>query len=141
MYLHHQMPFLTRAWTGSGAQPVPTPRWSRERSESRAVIAALFSCFFAAQSGQLALTPVLTDAAADFGLSTSRGGADPFRRRGRRRSRRAIALVVGVPSVRLQTLLWLGLALVASGSAMSLVAGSVRLLTVGQALAGAAPRS
>lgn len=137
MHLHHHMLSSSRDWPGLLAQPDSMPRRSRERSEASAVIGALFSCFFAAQSGQLALTPVLTDAAADFGLSTA--GAGQIRSAAAVvAAATAIALVIGVSRVRLATLLWLGLALVASGSVLSLFAGSVGVLTVGQALAGGA---
>ena len=45
---------------------------------------------------------------------------------------------MGVSRIRLRALLWVGLALIAAGSTLSFVAGSVGVLLVGQAFTGAA---
>jgi DHA1 family inner membrane transport protein len=101
------------------------------------VAAILFVCLFAAQSGQVALTPVLTDAARAFGISTAAAG----------QIRTAAAVVAAVAALavsaaghrlRLRVLLLSGLGLLLAGSVISVGAPSATVLAVGQALAGAA---
>jgi predicted MFS family arabinose efflux permease len=103
----------------------------------RVVGAIVFLCLFAAQSGQLALTPVLADVARTFGLSTA--GAGQIRTAAAAVAALA-ALVLGqlVSRIRLRTVLSFGVALVAAGAALSLVARTVSLLVVAQAVTGAA---
>jgi predicted MFS family arabinose efflux permease len=103
----------------------------------RAVAAILFACVFAAQSGQLALTPVLAAAAQDLDVSTSTAG--------QLRTAAAVvaalaALAVGplTKRVALRTLLWGGLGLVVAGAAVSSSAAGFAELAIGQALGGAA---
>ena len=96
----------------------------------------LFACFFAAQSGYLALTPVLTDVAHAFGVSTAAAGQV-----------RTVAAVVAVATAILtgtagrqaprRKLLIVALALTASGAATSAVAPSIIVLGLGQCLIGA----
>jgi predicted MFS family arabinose efflux permease len=96
----------------------------------------LFACFFAAQSGYLALTPVLTDVADAFGISTAAAGQV-----------RTVAAIVAVASAILagtagrraprRSLLLVALALTASGAAISAVAPSILVLGLGQCLIGA----
>jgi len=109
----------------------------RQHTSPRRAAALLFSCVLAAQSGQLALTPVLTDAAHTFSLTTAEAGqirtvAAAFAA--------VAALAAGAASARvsLRTLLSVGLALVFVGSSLSLTASSVPALAVGQSLTGAA---
>jgi MFS transporter, DHA1 family, inner membrane transport protein len=96
----------------------------------------LFGCFFAAQSGYLALTPVLPDVADAFDVSTAAAGQV-----------RTVAAVVAVSTAILvgtagrrapRRMLLLGaLALTASGAATSAVAPSLLVLALGQCLIGA----
>jgi MFS transporter, DHA1 family, inner membrane transport protein len=108
-----------------------------ERLGPGRVAAILFACVFAAQSGQLALTPVLASAAQDLGVSTSAAG-----------QLRTVAAVVAAAAalavapltarLPLRTLLWIGLGLLAAGAALSSLAQGLALLAAGQALGGAA---
>jgi MFS transporter, DHA1 family, inner membrane transport protein len=96
----------------------------------------LFACFFAAQSGYLALTPVLTDVAGAFDVSTAAAGQV-----------RTVAAVVAVATAILagtvgrraprRKLLLVALALTALGAATSAVAPSILVLGLGQCLIGA----
>jgi predicted MFS family arabinose efflux permease len=96
----------------------------------------LFACFFAAQSGYLALTPVLTDVADEFGVSPAAAGQV-----------RTVAAFVAVATAILagtagrrvprRKLLRAALALTASGAATSAVAPSLLVLALGQCLIGA----
>lgn len=109
----------------------------RTTSGGGRVAAILFACVFAAQSGQLALTPVLAAAASDLDVSTSAAG-----------QLRTVAAVVAAAAalavdpltarLPLRALLWIGLALLAAGAALSSLAQGLALLAVGQALGGAA---
>ena len=121
--------------------PPPEPRHPQSRRRDplgrRGVAAILFMCLFAAQSAQLALTPVLTHVAHAFGLSTADAGQI--------RTVAAVvaalaALGVGVVSTRVQlrTLLSVGIFLLVCGSVTSVAATSAFMLTAGQACAGAA---
>jgi MFS transporter, DHA1 family, inner membrane transport protein len=103
----------------------------------RGVAAILFACLFAAQSGQLALTPVLTDAAHAFGISTAAAGQI---RTAAAVVAAAAALAAGAAAarIRLRTLLLGGIGLLVAGAAASLVAPSPFFLAAGQALTGAA---
>ena len=101
------------------------------------VAAILFLGLFAGQSGQLALTPVLADAARAFGVSTAAAG----------QIRTAAAVVAAVSAlvagalagrVRLRTLLQTGVFLLVVGSGISFAATSIFVLAAGQALIGAA---
>src|SRR4051794_22521256 len=107
------------------------------RPRPHIVAGILFICMLAAQSGQLALTPVLTDAAREFGMSTAEAG----------QIRTAAAVVAAAAAfgvgalgsrVRLRTLLLAGIALLVVGAAVSIVAPSALVLAAGQALTGAA---
>jgi DHA1 family inner membrane transport protein len=96
----------------------------------------LFACFFAAQSGYLALTPVLTEVAAAFGVSTAAAGQV-----------RTVAAAVAVVTALLagtagrrasrRSLLLAALGLTAAGSTTSAVAPSILVLGLGQCLVGA----
>jgi MFS transporter, DHA1 family, inner membrane transport protein len=96
----------------------------------------LFACFFAAQSGYLALTPVLADVAAGFGVSTAAAGQV-----------RTVAAAVAVITALLagtsgrrasrRRLLLAALGLTAAGAATSAVAPSIVVLGLGQCLIGA----
>jgi DHA1 family inner membrane transport protein len=108
-----------------------------EDSRRLPVAAILFSCLFAAQSGQLALTPVLTDAAHAFGLSTAAAG----------QIRTAAAVVAAVAALAvgglagragLRRLLRAGVVLLVAGAVMSLFAPSALVLAAGQAVTAAA---
>jgi len=115
---------------------VHDPQTTKTTAGAR-VAAILFLCLFAAQSGQLALTPVLTDVARAFGVSTAEAGQI-------RTLAAAVAAIaaLGVGSlatrVRLRTLLFAGIVLVGAGAASSLVASSLLVLAIGQALIGSA---
>ena len=106
------------------------------QTQHRHVAAILFSCLFAAQAGQLALTPVLTDVAAAFGVSTA--AASQIRTVAAVVAA-VVALCVGaaVGRVRLRSLLAMGVGLVAVGSISSCLAPSLALLAAGQAVVGA----
>src|SRR5690348_14239516 len=82
------------------------------------VTAILFSCLFAAQSGQLARTPVLTDAARAFGLSTAAAGQI---RTGAAAFSALAAIAAGALATRvgLRAVLRAGLALVLAGASRS----------------------
>jgi DHA1 family inner membrane transport protein len=96
----------------------------------------LFACFFAAQSGYLALTPVLSDVAAAFGVSTAAAGQV-----------RTVAAAVAVTAAVLagtagrrasrRRLLHAALGLSAAGAATSAVAPSILVLGLGQCMIGA----
>jgi predicted MFS family arabinose efflux permease len=96
----------------------------------------LFACFFAAQSGYLALTPVLTSVAAAFDISTAAAGQV-----------RTVAAAVAVLTAILvgtvgrrasrRKLLLAALGLSAAGAATSGLAPSILVLGLGQCLIGA----
>ena len=137
MYLHRARPFLTiyrpRRFAVHGGHPLA----KRDPAGPGVVATILFLCLFAAQSGQLALTPVLADAAREFGVSTAAAGQI---RTAAAVVAAAAALAVGAVTarVRLPTVLSGGIALLVVGAAMSFVAPSVFVLIAGQALTGAA---
>jgi predicted MFS family arabinose efflux permease len=98
--------------------------------------AILFACFFAAQSGYLTLTPVLTSVASAFGVSTAAAGQV-----------RTVAAAVAVATAILvgtvgrqasrRRLLLAALGLSAAGAATSGLAPSIIVLGLGQCLIGA----
>src|SRR6185295_440079 len=94
--------------------PPPKPHHAQSRTRApvgrRGIAAILFMCMFAAQSAQLALTPVLTDVARAFGISTA--GAGQIRTAAAVVATLA-ALAVGVIATRvsLRALLAVGIAL------------------------------
>lgn len=137
MNQRHQMFSATLEWPGLLKPRRLGPRRSRSRPSPQGVTTALFLCMFAAQSGQLVLTAVLTDAAREFEITTAAAGQI--------RSCAAIvaaavavALAAGMHRVRLRALLWAGIGLLATGSTLSLIAPSLSVLAAGQALTGAA---
>jgi Tfp pilus assembly protein PilF len=66
MYLHRARPFLTIYRPRRFAVHDGHPLAKRDPAGPGVVATILFLCLFAAQSGQLALTPVLADAAREF---------------------------------------------------------------------------
>jgi hypothetical protein len=127
MYLHEARLFRTLHRPRLFEEPRGGPRRRRDPAGQRGVAAILFLCLFAAQSGQLALTPVLTDASRAFGVSTAAAGQI---RTAAAVVAAAAALAVGgvAARVRLRTLLSAGVALVVAGAAISFVAPSVLVL-------------
>src|SRR3954466_11997992 len=121
--------------------PPAKPRHAQPRTRlplgGRGIAAILFMCMFAAQSAQLALTPVLTDVAQAFGISTA--GAGQIRTAAAVVATLA-ALTVGVIATRvnLRTLLSVGVSLLVCGSLVSIAAPSAVVLAAGQACTGAA---
>lgn len=136
MPLRETMPFRTLHRPRPGAEHHCRPRMNRDAGP-RGVAAILFLCLFAAQSGQLALTPVLADAARAFGVSTAAAGQI---RTAAAVVAAAAALGVGAfaDRVRLRMVLSAGTVLLVAGAAISLIAPSVIVLAAGQALTGAA---
>jgi predicted MFS family arabinose efflux permease len=114
------------------------PRWPRppRRAGPRRLAAILFLCVFAAQTGQIALTPVLAEMARSFDVSTAAAGQI-----------RTVAAVVAaaaalaaglaVRRVGLRTMLGAGLLLLAGGSVVAATAPSAAVLALGQAVVGA----
>jgi predicted MFS family arabinose efflux permease len=99
--------------------------------------ATLFLCLFAAQSGLIALSPVLADVAADFDVSTATAGQ--LRTvSGLAAGMTALALAYLARSVSLRSLLGGGALLLASGSLASAVAPSFAVLALAQVLVGTA---
>jgi DHA1 family inner membrane transport protein len=96
----------------------------------------LFACFFAAQSGYLALTPVLTDVAAAFGVSTAAAGQVRTVAAAAAVATAILAGTVGRRAPR-RALLLAALSLTAAGAATSAVAPSILVLGLGQCLIGA----
>jgi predicted MFS family arabinose efflux permease len=99
--------------------------------------AVLFASVFAAQSALIALSPVLVAVADDFGVSPAaagqlRGVA------GLAAGLAAIAVPRAARRLGLRTLLILGSAALVAGSFSSAIAPSFAVLTLGQALVGAA---
>jgi predicted MFS family arabinose efflux permease len=121
--------------------PPPKPPRAQSRTRDgvgrRGIAAILFMCMFAAQSAQLVLTPVLTDVARAFGISTA--GAGQIRTAAAVVATLA-ALTVGVIATRvnLRALLAVGIALLVGGSLVSIAAQSAVVLAAGQACTGAA---
>lgn len=121
----------------SGRIPWPsTPRPPRRPAGPRRIALLVFLCVFAAQTGQIALTPVLADVAGAFDVSTATAGM----------IRTAAAVVAGLAAlavglaarrVALRRLLGAGLALLAAGSIVGAVAPSAAVLVLGQAAVGA----
>jgi MFS transporter, DHA1 family, inner membrane transport protein len=134
---HEATRFQTLYLTRRFAERGEGRRKRRDPAGPRGVAAILFLCLFAAQSGQLALTPVLTDAARVFAVSTASAGQI---RTVAAVVAAAAALAVGaaVARVRLRTLLSVGIALLVTGAATSFAAPSLFVLAAGQALTGAA---
>jgi DHA1 family inner membrane transport protein len=95
--------------------------------------AILFACTFAAQSGQLVLTPVLTEVAAAFDVSTA--GAGQIRTVAALGAV-VVALTVGTVGRRLprRTVLLAALCFGVAGSATSAAAPSLAVLAAGQVL-------
>ena len=131
MHLHEAM-LVRMAFQLPPEQPPNRQRKKRDPVGRRGVAAILFMCIFAAQSAQLALTPVLTDVAQAFGISTA--GAGQIRTAAAVVATLA-ALIVGVIASRinLRTLLSVGIVLLVSGSLVSIAAPSAIVLAVGQA--------
>src|SRR6476619_1582459 len=73
MHLHQAM-LVRMAFRLPPPEPPHTQSRRRDPLGRRGVAAILFMCLFAAQSAQLALTPVLTHVAHAFGLSTADAG-------------------------------------------------------------------
>jgi predicted MFS family arabinose efflux permease len=134
VHLHQTTSYLTLDRPRRGAARRCPPR---RDPGPRGIAAILFLSLFAAQSGQLALTVVLADAARAFGVSTAAAGQI---RTAAAVVAAAAALAAGALAarVRLRTLLSAGIALLLAGSAISFVSSSLLVLTVGQALTGAA---
>lgn len=137
----HESVHLERLLRGEPAlrRPVSAPPRPRPRRPAGAgrISAVLFLCLFAAQSGQIALTPVLTEVAMEFDLSTA--GAGQIRTAAAVVAAiAALTVVAAARRVGLRTLLLVGMGLLAAGSALSVVAPSAPALAAGQALAGAA---
>ena len=136
MHLHEAM-LVRMAFRLPPEQPPNRQRRRRDPVGRRGVAAILFMCMFAAQSAQLALTPVLTHVAHEFGISTA--GAGQIRTAAAVVAALA-ALAVGVVATRvhLRALLSAGILLLVVGSLTSVAATSASVLTAGQACTGAA---
>jgi len=98
--------------------------------------AALFLCLFAVQASVIALSPVLPEVAADFGVSTATAG----------QLRSVSGLVAGLTAVAmgrlsgrlgLRELLLAGLAVLAAGALLSAAAPAFALLAAAQVALGA----
>jgi predicted MFS family arabinose efflux permease len=115
------------------ARSLPAPRapsrWLRAASASPSLV--LFLALFASQSGVLVLSPILSDVAADFGVSIAEAGqlrilAAPLAA--------VLAIAAGRSLVRYspRALLAVGSALLASGSAASALSPSFVWLALAQ---------
>lgn len=95
----------------------------------------LFACLFASQAGLLVLSPVLTDIAREFGIST--GAAGQLRTiSGATGGVTALALALARRRPGLRALLSQGAALLLGGSLLSAVAPSFAVLAVAQGVTG-----
>src|SRR3954470_9033931 len=110
------------------AATTPPPVWGRAQA---AVGVALFLCMFAAQAGLIVLTPVLSEVAHDFDVSTAAAG----------QLRTVSGLTAGVVAIMLGTVgralslrfvLTVGAAGLALASVVSAVAPSFAVLALGQ---------
>ena len=95
----------------------------------------LFACLFASQAGLLVLSPVLTDIAHEFGISTATAGQ--LRTvSGATGGVTALGLALARRRPGLRTLLSRGAALLLTGSMLSAVAPSFLVLALAQAVTG-----
>jgi len=95
----------------------------------------LFACLFASQAGLLVLSPVLTDIAHEFGISTATAGQ--LRTiSGATGGVTALALALARRRPGLRALLSRGAVLLVGGSLLSAVAPSFAVLAVAQGLTG-----
>src|SRR5689334_11119843 len=95
----------------------------------------VFACLFASQAALLVLSPILTDVAREFGVSTATAGQ--LRAiSGLTGGITAIALAVAPRRAGLRELLSAGAALIAIGSALSAAAPSFAVLAGAQAVLG-----
>ncbi|HEX6359298.1 MFS transporter [Actinophytocola sp.] len=98
--------------------------------------ATLFGCLFAGQSGLLVLTPVLSDVARDFGVSTAAAGQ--LRSvSGAVAALVALGLLAGRRRWNLRDLLAAGLTSIAIASVASAVAPTFEVLATAQVILGA----